>query len=50
MTVLKGDDWYVALRWVPRDLWVGVFVKNRDHIYVCPLPTVVFEFYRLRRA
>jgi hypothetical protein len=47
----------VRLQFIPRDLWVGVFIgpevidRSGKHrrIYVCPLPCVVFSFrWRLR--
>jgi hypothetical protein len=28
-----------------RDLWVGAYVAI-EHIYICPLPTVVFRWIR----
>lgn len=34
--------------WEPRDWWVGVYF-GLDHIYVCPLPTLVIRFGRSRR-
>lgn len=32
-----------------RDVWIGVYVAAM-HVYVCPLPCVVFRFERSRRS
>jgi hypothetical protein len=29
----------------PRDLWLGAYIGD-DHVYVCPLPLLVFRFAR----
>jgi hypothetical protein len=29
----------------PRDVWVGAYVAG-DHVYVCPLPMLVFRIDR----
>ena len=39
------------VQWFPRDLWVGVFIGEREpnaevwcrRVYVCPVPCVVFS-------
>lgn len=40
-----------SIRWFPRDLWVGVFIGEREPnaegwyrtVYICPVPCVVFS-------
>jgi hypothetical protein len=47
--------WSVSFKFEPRDLWVGVFFKRETkyglapalHVYVCPLPTMLFHFVRM---
>ena len=44
---MRTDSLRVSVRcfWEPRDLWIGVFVKEpamgRHRVYICPLPTLV---------
>lgn len=45
MILLKGAWWNLRVFIEPRDVWIGVFVKTKRHIYVCPLPCVVFEWW-----
>lgn len=43
---------FFEMKWEPRDLWVGVFWDRKItyygtrefHLYVCPLPTVLFHW------
>jgi hypothetical protein len=47
--------WSVSFKFEPRDLWIGVFCKRERnywlrpglHVYVCPLPTMLFHFVRM---
>jgi hypothetical protein len=51
-----GLEWFVRLKFEPRDLWVGVFwdrkPKNADprlqywDIYICLLPAVVIHIFQ----
>ena len=46
------NNWTFGVKIEPRDVWVGLFWDSRldgFHVYVCPLPFIVFSVHRHRR-
>jgi hypothetical protein len=42
-----GKRYGVEVQWLWFDLWVGAYWDRVGRmLYVCPLPTVVFKFWR----
>lgn len=41
---------WVELLWEPRDLWVGVFVRDPYRLYILPIPTLGIRVMRAQRV